>query len=202
MKKMLLVSMLQHSADLVKKAEPDLAGKVVTYIPTASIAEEIEGIVEEETKILNGLGLEVDVLEISAASRQKIKESLTKDDLIFVSGGNTFFLLQELKETGADQILTDQINNGKLYIGESAGAVVMCPDIGYCAEIDSVEKAPDLKDYAGLNLVDFYLVPHIDNEGMGPGAKRITEKYGDKMELKVLRDDQAVWIEGSEITIL
>lgn len=78
----------------------------------------------------------------------------------------------------------------------------MCPDIGYCAEIDSVEKAPDLKDYAGLNLVDFYLVPHIDNEGMGPGAKRITEKYGDKMELKVLRDDQAVWIEGSEITIL
>ena len=47
MKKMLLVSMLQHSADLVKRVEPDLAGKVVTYIPTASIAEEIEGIVEE-----------------------------------------------------------------------------------------------------------------------------------------------------------
>ena len=40
MKKMLLVSMLQHSADLVKKVEPDLAGKVVTYIPTAGIAEE------------------------------------------------------------------------------------------------------------------------------------------------------------------
>lgn len=50
MKKMLLVSMLQHSADLVKKAEPDLAGKVVTYIPTASIAEEIEESLKKRQK--------------------------------------------------------------------------------------------------------------------------------------------------------
>ena len=202
MKKMLLVSMLQHSADLVKKVEPDLAGKVVTYLPTAGIAEEIEGMVEEETETLSRLGLKVDVLEISTASHQKRKESLINNDLIFVGGGNTFFLLQELRRTGADQILTDQVNNGKLYIGESAGAIVACPDIGYSAEIDSVEKAPDLKDYTGLNLVDFYLVPHIDNEGMGPGAKRIIEKYSDQMKMKVLRDDQAIWIEGSEITIL
>nr|WP_300307299.1 Type 1 glutamine amidotransferase-like domain-containing protein [uncultured Anaerostipes sp.] len=202
MKEMLLVSMLQHSADLVKKVEPDLAGKVVTYIPTAGIAEEIEGMVEEETETLSRLGLKVDVLEISTASHQKMKESLINNDLIFVGGGNTFFLLQELRRTGADQILTDQVNNGKLYIGESAGAIVACPDIGYSAEIDSVEKAPDLKDYTGLNLVDFYLVPHIDNEGMGPGAKRIIEKYSDQMKMKVLRDDQAIWIEGSEITIL
>lgn len=202
MKKMLLVSMLQHSADLVKKVEPDLAGKVVTYIPTAGIAEEIEGMVEEETETLSRLGLEVDVLEISTASHQKMQESLINNDLIFVGGGNTFFLLQELRRTGANQILTDQVNNGKLYIGESAGAIVACPDIGYSAEIDSVEKAPDLKDYTGLNLVDFYLVPHIDNEGMGPGAKRIIEKYSDQMKMKVLRDDQAIWIEGSEITIL
>lgn len=202
MKRMLLISMLQYSADLIKKVEPNLAGKVVTYIPTASIAEEIEGIVEKETETLNRLGLEVDVLEISTVSHQKMEESLTKNDLIFVSGGNTFFLLQELRKTGADQILTDQVNNGKLYIGESAGAVVTCPDIGYSAEIDSVERAPELKNYTGLNLVDFYIVPHIDNEKMGPGAKRIAERYAHKMEMRVLRDDQAIWIEESKISIL
>lgn len=202
MKRMLLISMLQYSADFIKKVEPNLAGKEVTYIPTASIAEEIEGIVEKETETLNRLGLEVDVLEISTASHQKMEESLTKNDLIFVSGGNTFFLLQELRKTGADQILTGQVNNGKLYIGESAGAVVTCPDIGYSAEIDSVERAPELKDYTGLNLVDFYIVPHIDNEEMGPGAKRIVERYAHKMEMRVLRDDQAIWIEESNISIL
>ena len=39
MKKLLLVSMLCNVTDLLKKAEPELAGKTVTYIPTAAIAE-------------------------------------------------------------------------------------------------------------------------------------------------------------------
>ena len=49
--------MLCNVTDLLKKAEPDLNGKTVTYIPTAAIAEEIEGMAEAETRVLEELGL-------------------------------------------------------------------------------------------------------------------------------------------------
>ncbi|WP_252346614.1 Type 1 glutamine amidotransferase-like domain-containing protein, partial [Listeria monocytogenes] len=40
-----------------------------------------------------------------------------KNDFIYVTGGNTFFLLQELKRTGADKLILEEIAKGKLYIG-------------------------------------------------------------------------------------
>ena len=109
MKKILLVSMLCNVTGLLKKAEPDLNGKTVTYIPTAAIAEEIEGMAEAETRMLEGLGLTVDELEVSTASKDNVREKLAKNDMIFVGGGNTFFLLQELKRSGADQIIAREV---------------------------------------------------------------------------------------------
>jgi len=55
----------------------------------------------------------------------EILDKLEKNDYIYISGGNTFFLLQELQRTGADKIISRQIEAGKLYIGESAGAIVL-----------------------------------------------------------------------------
>ena len=190
MKKLILVSMLYQVTDLVKTIEPELAGKTVTYIPTAGIVEETEGMVEEETTILERLGLAVDVLDVSAASYESIVNSLTKNDIIFIGGGNTFFLLQELRRSGADKILVQEVNKGKLYIGESAGAVIACPDIGYCSGMDSPEKAPELTDYTGLGLVDFYIVPHIGNKEMGEAAEKAVEEYNSRLDLKIITDRQ------------
>ena len=178
MKKILLVSMLCNVTDLLKKAEPDLNGKTVTYIPTAAIAEEIEGMAEAETRMLEEL------------------------DMIFVGGGNTFFLLQELKRSGADRIIAREAAKGKLYIGESAGAIAACPDIGYSAEMDVPGKAPELTDYTGMGLVDFYVVPHLGHPEMGPAANAIIERYSLKLGLKVIDDHQAILIEGDKVSIL
>ena len=202
MKKLILVSMLYQVTDLVRTITPELEGKTVTYIPTAGIAEDVEGMVEEETSTLESLGMTVDVLEVSSASYDSIVNSLTKNDIIFVGGGNTFFLLQELRRSGADQILIREVEKGKLYIGESAGSIISCPDIGYCAEMDSPEKAPDLIDYAGLNLVDFYIVPHIGNTEMGEAAEKAVEKYSSELEVKAITDEQVILVEEGRVEIL
>ena len=202
MKKLILVSMLYQVTDLVKIIKPELAGKTVTYIPTAGIVEETEGMVEEETTILESLGLAVDVLDVSAASYESIVNSLTKNDIIFIGGGNTFFLLQELRRSGADKILVQEVNKGKLYIGESAGAVIACPDIGYCSGMDSPEKAPELTDYTGLGLVDFYIVPHIGNKEMGEAAEKAVEEYNSRLDLKIITDRQIIQVDGENLKIL
>ncbi len=202
MKKLILVSMLYQVTDLVRKVEPELAGKTVTYIPTAGIVEEIDGMIEDETNTLQSLGLKVDVLDVSSASYESIVSALTKNDIIFVGGGNTFYLLQELRRSGADKIVVQEVDKGKLYIGESAGAVIACPDIGYCSGMDSPEKAPDLTDYTGLGLVDFYIVPHIGNEEMGEAAKKAVEEYNSRLDLKIITDRQVIQVDGENNRIL
>lgn len=202
MKKMFLVSMFQNVAHLLKTVEPDLKNKTVTYIPTASAAEKLGFFVKIGKWRLRRLGLIVDELEISKSSYETIKSKLEKNDIIYIAGGNTFFLLQELRRTGADQLLAKEINNGKLYIGESAGAIVAAPDIGYSAEMDCAEKAPDLKDYAGLNLTEFYVVPHYKNWEMGKAAEIIINRYSAELDLKVIGDNQAVLVDNNEVRII
>lgn len=202
MKKMLLVSMFQNVADLLQTVEPNLKNKTVTYIPTASIVEKLGFFIKLGQWKLKRLGLIVDELEISTAPYETIKSKLVENDFIYVAGGNTFFLLQELKRTGADKVLVQEINKGKLYIGESAGAIVVAADIGYSAEMDNVEKASALKDYSGLNLIDFYVVPHYKNWEMGKAAEKIISTYSASLHLKVISDNQAVLIENGNVEIL
>ncbi|MBO1307034.1 Type 1 glutamine amidotransferase-like domain-containing protein [Enterococcus sp. 669A] len=202
MKRMLLVSMFGNVSEMLKDIEPNLAGQTVTYIPTAIKVEAPDISTEIFKRPLEELGLTVEELDVSTASLETIKQTLEKNELIYIGGGNTFYLLQELRRSGADQLLIQEVNNGKLYIGESAGAIVVSPNIGYSAVMDSVEKAPDLKDYTGLNLIDFYVVPHCKNPEMGEAADEIIETYFSIFQLKEITDDQAVLVEGDKVRVL
>lgn len=202
MKRMLLVSMFQNVANILKRVEPNLKNRIVTYIPTASIVEKLGFFTKIGKWKLKRMGLIVDELEISTLPYETIKSKLEENDFIYVTGGNTFFLLQELKRTGADKVLIQEINKGKLYIGESAGAIVVAPDIAYSAEMDNVEKASELKDYSGLNLIDFYVVPHYKNWEMGKAAEKIISTYSTSIHLKIIRDNQAILIENGNVEIL
>lgn len=202
MKKMLLVSMFKNVSNVMKTIEPDLKDKTVTYIPTASIVEKLGFFVKLEKRKLKKLGLIVDELEISTSSYEAIKNKLEKNDYIYVTGGNTFFLLQELRRTGADKILVNEVNKGKFYIGESAGAVVVAPNIEYSAKMDNIEKAPDLVDYTGLNLIDFYIVPHYQNREFKVAVEKIVNDYSEVLDLRVINDNQSILIEGGEARVL
>lgn len=202
MKHLLLVSMFQNVASLLRTVEPNLKGKTVTYIPTASRVEKLGFFVKIGKWKLKQLGLTVDELEISSSSYETIVRKLQRNDFIYVTGGNTFYLLQELRRTGADKVLLQEISKGKLYIGESAGAILVSPDIWYSAEMDCVDKAPGLNSYAGLNVVDFYTVPHFKNWEMGKAALKIINAYSDSLNLKIICDNQAILVEDNEVKIL
>jgi len=201
MKKMFLTSSFSDVANKLSDFEYDLKGKTVTFIPTASIVEKVIFYVKSGRKVLENLGMIIDELEISTASFEEIRSKLEKNDCIYITGGNTFFLLQELRRTGADKILIEQVNAGKLYIGESAGSMITSKNIEYVKGMDSIKKAPDLKDYDALDLVSFYTVPHCDNFPFKKVADKIIATYSDSLNLKPINNKQVILVTGNEIRI-
>ena len=201
MKKLFLASSFSTVAQLFSAFEKDLAGKTVTFIPTASLVEKVVFYVKAGKKALSALGLTVDELEISTASPDEIKTKLAANDFIYLSGGNTFFLLQELKRTGADKLLAQHVQAGKLYIGESAGAMVASPNAEYAAAMDSMKKAPGLTDYASMGLVDFYTVPHCANAPFRKAAQKMIDTYSATLPLTPISNNEAITVLGGQVEI-
>lgn len=200
-KKLFLSSSFKDVTTLLSNFEENLNGKRVTFIPTASVVEEVVFYVKSGKKALEKLGLIVDELELSTATVEEIELKITSNDIIYVTGGNTFFLMQEMKRTGADKLIIDGINTGKLYIGESAGAVITAPNIEYISLMDSPEKAPDLENFNALSLVDFYTMPHYTNQPYKKIAHKIVEDYSSKLNLQPISNNQAILVHGNVVTV-
>lgn len=202
MKKIFLTSSFVDVADLfVEFAEEKCAGKTVTFIPTASLVEDVTFYVDAGKKALEERGLIVDELEISTATKEKIDSTLKKNDYIYVTGGNTFFLLQELKRTGADTVISEQVNSGKMYIGESAGSIVLSRNIEYVKEMDDFTAAPNIGTFSSLGMIDFYPVPHHTNFPFKESVEKIISSYKDEIDLCPISNTQAIVIHDNKFEV-
>lgn len=176
--------------------------KTVTFIPTASTTEKVNFYVGAAKSAFKKLGIIVDELDVSKASNEEILSKLGSNDYIYVSGGNTFYLLQELKRTGADEIIIDQIKKGKTYIGESAGSMIMSPNIEYVNIMDDNSIAKSLKDNDALGMVNVYPVPHHTNFPFKKAVKKIISEYDAKLDLRPISNKQVIAVKGDSIEIL
>ena len=201
MKKLFLASSFKDVAPLFAAFAGEVAGKTVTFIPTASTVEAVNFFVKSGKKALEKLGMRVDELDVSTAAREDIARKLAENDCIYICGGNTFFLLQELRRSGADALIREQVNAGKLYIGESAGAMVAAPDIAYAAAMDSVKKAPSLTSFDALRLTEFFTVPHHTNAPFKKAVEKIKAQYGTTLTLYPISNKEAVLVEGDAVTV-
>lgn len=202
MKKLFLSSSFKDVAErLVVFAGHSLDGKTITFIPTASIPEKVKFYVDAGKKALQQLGLIVDELEITTASAEEIERKLRGNDYIYVTGGNTFYLLQELRRTGAGEIIADEINKGKLYIGESAGSIILAPNIEYSGLMDNVGAAPELTSFDGLSAIDFYPVPHHTNMPFEKAVEDIIEQYGEQLHLYPISNAEVILVHGDIVEV-
>jgi dipeptidase E len=201
MKKLFLSSYFTEVAKLFKEfTEDKCSGKKVIFIPTASIHEKVTFYVDADKKTLTELGLIIDELEISTASADEIVNKISSADYIFVEGGNTFFLLQELRRTGTDKLIKKHINKGKLFIGVSAGSMIVSKDIEYVKHMNDTSVAENLKNnFKALSVVDFYVVPHFTNFPYIEAAEKIISLYSDKLDLRPISNNQAVLVVGDKI---
>ncbi len=78
-------------------------------------------------------------------------------DVLLVNGGDTLYLCHWMRQSGLADLLPSF--SDKVWVGLSAGSMVMTPRIGD----DFVEWAPPGGGDAGLGIVDFSIFPHLDH---------------------------------------
>ncbi len=203
MRRLFLASLFKEVSHIFENfANENLTGKTVTFIPTAALPDKLDFHIKYSKELLVRMGLIVDELEISTATNLEIVNKLENNDYIYVAGGNTFFLLQEMNSSGAGDLIKKQINAGKLFIGESAGAILAAPNIEYARDTDNPLAAPHLKTYDALDVIDFYPVPHYKDESLMEAVEKVIAKYNTKLQLVPFSNSQAILVMGKEKQIV
>ncbi len=193
MKKLLLTSSgfdnPKISKEFLKLVDKPADEIRILFIPTASRTKEELIYVNESKKELINLGIKKENI-INFNLDKKIEDNeLENIGSIYVCGGNTFYLLHKVRQTGFENKIKELINKGVVYVGVSAGSVLSGPDISIAKPFDKNDIG--LKDTTGLGLTDKIISPHFQSK-----EERIIADYEKETNKKVLRlnDEEALLI--------
>jgi len=131
----------------------DFLGKIkkILFVPYALFDRDKYEIIAKERFAKINIKLE------SVHNSTKPKKAVENASAIFIGGGNTFRLLNELYKNDLLEIIRKKVLAGKLlYIGASAGSNVACPTIKTTNDMPIV-KPPS---FDSLNLIPFQINPH------------------------------------------
>ena len=180
--------------DMVGKDAKDMK---VAFIPTAANVEEGNKAAWffRQYEDLRKVGVNwIDMIDFTAANvdwRARLEEC----DVLLLSGGNTFHLLDQIRKQGFDAYLKAALES-KVYVGISASSITMTPSIEVAAIPPGDPNLPSITDLAGLGFVDFEIEPHCDE------ARFVTiEKYGKEHSKKIYAIDDQTAIKVIDGTI-
>lgn len=196
--KLFLCSHFSNVGNLIKE---DFENKRVAFITTASIHEGYTGYVGSARKLFKKAGSILTEIDISQEEYSAIKDVFAESDIIYFTGGNSFFLIDQLRKSGADELLKKELMNGKLMIGESAGAIICAPTITYIKQMDEKPEDYSQEDDQGLNLVDFYVLPHYLTAPFKRTTEKILAEYSD-LNICPINNHQAIIVHDKSSQVI
>lgn len=164
--------------------------------------------VNEHLNQLNVQGIEAEEIDLRRFFDRsaELKEKLASFGGLFAFGGNTFILRRAMAQSGLDSILVDRVKSDSMaYGGSSAGSCIAAPSLKGLDtdDADDPHKIPEGYDreviWEGLNLIDFYIVPHYETDWFGKEAYALENYYkANRLPHKVLKDGQVIVINGDQ----
>ena len=169
------------------------------FIPTAADPENNKWFVEAARDELVTLGFQVEDVDLKI-DPGVLRKKLENSDIIYINGGNTFYLLEQVRKSGLDKYLEELINSGKIYIGASAGSVLVGPNIEAAGWDPGWDKNINgLEDLTGINIVPYLVAPHFTEED-----RDIIERNKPNVNYEVvpITDKQAILIKDNDMDIV
>jgi dipeptidase E len=173
--------------------------KETLFIKTASevYGENPEWLEADRSK-LRDAGFNVIDYTVTGKSSNEVEQELKKYNVIFISGGNTYYLLEKLQESNTSRVIKRAVEAGMPYIGSSAGSVIAGPNVKPVGKLDDIEKAPHLRGFRGLGLVDFVVYPHWGFEKyLDESIENMKENYVKDYKFILLTDNQFITVVGN-----
>ncbi len=123
------------------------------------------------------------------------EEKILNFGAIYIGGGNTYVLQNELLTSGFYPLLKKFLMSGGIVYGGSAGAVIL----GKRIDTSTDSNALSINNFSGLGLIDFCIKPHYKNELNG-----FIEDYSKKRYVGVLAipEKSGIFFNGSNFKIL
>ncbi|HCC23161.1 TPA: peptidase S51 [Candidatus Falkowbacteria bacterium] len=178
----------------------------VVFIPTASnlATGDKDWLINDLINLKKLNFKSIEITDISAVDESIWKPSVEGADVLFFEGGDTYHLMDWLNKSGLAKVLPELLKD-KVYVGVSAGSMVTNKDL--LLKISQVVYGEDMdKDYdmAGLDYVDFYIMPHLNSahfenlreDFVRNAVKDINEK------IYVLDDNSAVKVVDGKIDVI
>jgi len=202
------------SNDSIRNALVDLLGKPITecnalYIPTALHANSngpalivrlLRG--EFNTSLCELDWKSLGVLELTALpslEKEHWLQRVQETDALLVEGGDPMYLCYWMQQSGLADLLP-KLPREMVYVGLSAGSMVMTPSIGE----DFVGWKSPIGGDRTLGMVDFSIFPHLDNPDLPDNTLAHAEKWAAGMSVPAyLIDDQtAIKVIDGEVEVV
>jgi len=144
---------------------------------------------EADRKALRDLGYKIYEVDLQNKTAKKLKSEPESSEMIFVAGGNTTYLFEQVHITGFDTIIRDLLS-GHIYIGSSAGSILAVPTVASFVEEDAAELPKDFILHApqGLNLVNYIVLLHYPS--FAKENDKILKHFSDQYNFVKLTDEE------------
>src|SRR3989344_2521676 len=187
--------------DIAKKVDLHKADKLVFIDTAAEIEEGDKTWLRNDRQALVDAGFIVSDYTITNKSKNQLESDLNGFDYIYLSGGNTAYLLEQSQKSGFVSLIKELVQKGKIYIGTSAGSIIAGPRLpDYFADEDA-----ELENNDGYGFVNFTLLPHWGSEDFKERylGERLKIVYkDDQVPLLLLTDNQYVHVQNDQIKIV
>jgi dipeptidase E len=175
MKRIVLFSTLAASNEetiLARIVPTSIQNKTIAYMPSDGI-ESAREYIKQWQAVAHKNNAKFNVINNRSKSiREKAK--LLSSNILVISGGNTFNLLRNLRESGLDKSIKEFVAKPEFILaGFSAGAIVLTPTIAVCNLPVFGKNMAGIDDLSGLGIVNFEIFPHYDKQTQ----KTVLENY-------------------------
>jgi dipeptidase E len=99
-------------------------------------------------------------------------------DALLVGGGDPLYLCHWMRQSGLADLLPS-LRREAVYVGLSAGSMVMTPSVGE----EFIHWHPPTGGDETLGLVDFAIFPHLDNEALPENTMADAERWAAGMSV-------------------
>jgi len=161
--------------------------------------------VQEDRDGLNNNGFATFDYTIADKSHDQIKQDLTGIDVLYISGGNEFYLKEKANENNFGDIIHDLIAQGVIYIGTSAGSIIAGSNMSALQQLSDLEPLKQPIDTTGFGLVDFTILPHWGSKDFRDrwlSEASFNYMFKEKTPLIALNNYQYIEVLGDKSTII